>query len=130
MPSGELPRCGIARATVRGGRRDDAWRRQTLPGETVSDIARTQKVQALDHAFRESLALIRSILIDRARLTASRAHFFANYFCAVHEADRRSVFSCQKHDCRLKKRALKRARLKIGRIKSPYFIALFASSVF
>jgi hypothetical protein len=58
-----------------------------LPGETVFDTARTQKFQSGDHAIRESLALIRSILIDSGPSTAPRARFFVKYFCAVHEAN-------------------------------------------
>jgi hypothetical protein len=59
-----------------------------LPGEEAGDDVQKQKIRTRDHAVRESLSLIRSILIDSGRPTALRAQFFKNYFCAVHEADR------------------------------------------
>jgi hypothetical protein len=68
-----------------------------LPGEAVSDDAQKQKMRAHEHAFRESLSLIRSILIDSGPPTASRARFFRNYFCTAHEADRRAKILLQKH---------------------------------
>jgi hypothetical protein len=67
--------------------------RQTLPGETVSNDVQKQNFRTCDPAFRESLALIRSILIDSGPLRPPRAHFFTNYFRAVHEAVRRKKIS-------------------------------------
>ena len=52
-----------------------------------------RKIPTLEHARRESLALIRSILIDSGPPTALRARFFEKYFYVVHGAYRRAKIS-------------------------------------
>jgi hypothetical protein len=46
-----------------------------------------EKIRRANMRSANHFALIRSILIDSGLSTAPRAHFFANYFCAMHDTN-------------------------------------------
>jgi hypothetical protein len=89
-----------------------------------------EKFQRTNMQSANHFSLIRSILIDSGPPTVSRQHFFANYFCAVHEAVRRENVSLQKRVFASRIGCPASAAAKNGRANNPYFIGLFEWRVF